>query len=121
MALTSDPNLLDVCSDVVVRFKAHESYGGRDGALKALRRRTGSSPEECREVFDVLCKVYDRAVEAIGRHTVVELHGEETKHADPTDIDFDACMRELAEIEPGGALVQKGQILNWVIFWHYLK
>jgi hypothetical protein len=45
----------------------------------------------------------------------------ERRYAAPDDIDFDACLRELDEIEPGAAMHQKGQILNWVIYWHYLK
>jgi hypothetical protein len=122
MPLTSDPLLLDVCRDVVVRFKGHGSYGGEQGALKALARRTASSPEQCREAFNVLCGVYDRAVEAIARHrNAADRPSEEPRYAAPDDIDFDACMRELDEIEPGSAMSQKGQILNWVIFWHYLK
>jgi hypothetical protein len=30
-------------------------------------------------------------------------------------------MRDLDEIEPGVAAREKGQILNWCIFWYYLK
>ncbi len=119
MPLTTDPHLLDVCCDVVRRFKGHNSYGGVQGALKALARRSGGSPEQCREAFDVLCRVYDRAVEAIGRHRGAEYARRKVRYAAP--IDFDACMRELDEIEPGKAMNEKGQILDWVIYWHYLK
>jgi hypothetical protein len=117
----TDPYLLDTCCDVVVRFKGHGSYGGEQAALKALRRRApGSSQEEYRAAFDVLCKAYDRAVEAIRRHPA-ERPGGQRPYAEYDDIDFDACMRELEEVEPGAAMKQKRDILNWVIFWHYLK
>lgn len=120
MPLTNNPHLLDVCCDVVVRFKGHDSYGGAKGALKALARRSGGSPEQCRDAFDALCTVYDRAVDAIQRHRTEYPRGTR-RYAEPSDIDFDACMTELDEIEPGKAMEQKGRILNWVIFWHYLK
>jgi hypothetical protein len=118
MALTTDQRLLDVCCDVVIRFKGHRSYGGEQGALKALKKRTGFLAEECREAFDALCKVYDRAVDVLPGHTASPPGA---RFAALTDVDFDACMREINAIAPGEAMLQKGQILNWVIFWHYLK
>jgi hypothetical protein len=121
MSPRDDPKLLDVGSDVVVRFKGHGSYKGEAGALKAMRRRApGFSDEEYRAAFDMLSQVYDRAVDAIRRHWV---HRPEKKSrfSEFEDIDHDACMRELETIEPGVAIREKWQILNWVIFWHYLK
>ncbi len=121
MPLPADPHLLDVCSDVVIRFKGHDSYGGPGGALRALQRRVPAfSVEDCRAAFEVLCAVYDRAVVAIRRHPAKCPVGK-TKYARPEDIDFEACMRELEDIEPGSAMNEKRGILNWVIFWHYLK
>ncbi len=121
MLLPQDTHLLDTCSDVVVRFTAHGQYGHKQKALKALSRRApGFTPEEYLAVFDLLCGVYDRAAEAIDRHRTVRPE-KKSRYSEPEDIDFDACMRELDEIAPGEALGHKGQILNWVIFWHYLK
>lgn len=121
MPIPTDPRLLEVASDVAIRFRGHGSYGDEAGALKALRRRVpGHTPEEYRATFDFLRAVYDRAVEAIPRHVVHR--PEKTRNvAELEDIDFAACMRELDEIEPGLAPGAKGTILNWCILWYYLK
>ncbi len=122
MPFPNDPLILDVGCDVVIRFKGHKSYGGQQNALKAMARRAAAPQEECRQVFEALCRVYDQAVDAIVRHrrTTNPLK-RGIRYASLDDIDFDACMRELDGIEPGEAMHQKGQILNWVIYWHYLK
>ena len=66
MPTPTDPTLLEVCCDVVIRFKGHGSYKGVPGALKTLARRPiGFSHEQYQAVFGLLCSVYDRAVEAI--------------------------------------------------------
>lgn len=121
MPIPTDPRLLDIACDVTIRFRGHRSYGDERGALKALRRRApGHTPDEYRAVFECLCSVYDRAVLAISRHPT---HRPEkaTNVAESEDIDYAACMADLDEIEPGRAFREKGWILNWCIFWHYLK
>jgi hypothetical protein len=116
-----DPKLLDAGCDVVIRFKGHGSYKGADAALAALARRTpGSSRAQCRAIFDLFCRVYDRAVEAIRRHRI-ERPEKASRFAKIEDIDSAACMRDLETIEPGLATQQKQAILNWVIDWHYLR
>jgi hypothetical protein len=123
-AMTSprdDPKLLDVGSDVVVRFKGHDSYKGEAGALKAMARRApGFSQDDYRAVFDMMSQVYDRAVDAIERHRV-DRPEKTSPFSEYEDIDNAACMKELETIEPGVATREKWQILNWVIFWYYLK
>lgn len=116
-----DEHLLHICADVVMRYRAHDSYGSDAAALRALRRRApGYTDEQYRTCFDLLCQVYDRAVEATGRHRFSD-EGKPTRYAQPEDIDIPSCMAELEEIEPGVASSQKQTILNWVIFWHYLR
>ncbi len=121
MPIPNDPKLLDVASDVAVRFQGHGSYGDENGALRALRRRApGFTPDEYRSVLEFLLAVYDRAVAAIARHPA-HRPDKTSRFAEPEDIHFHACLAELDEIEPGLALKDKGGILNWCIFWHYLK
>jgi hypothetical protein len=121
MLLPIDPDLLEVGRDVVVRFKAHGQYGSESAALKALKRRVPESTvEERLAVFQGFCVVYDRAVEGIERHRIKPPQ-KKGRYAKPGDIDFEACLAEIDEFAPGEALLQKGEILNWVIFWHYLK
>jgi hypothetical protein len=121
MAIPVDPKLFDTACDVVIRFKGHRSYGGEKGALKALRRRApGRSTEAYRSVFDVLCAIYARAEAAIPRHRL-ERPETTSNFVEFEDIDYAACLREMDEIEPGAAMAEKRWILNWCIFWYYLK
>ena len=121
MPLPTEAALLEAACDVVIRLKGHGSYRGEAGALRALARRVpGFAQEEYRAAFDFLCRVYDRAVEAIRRHPA-ERPGKTSRFAEFEDIDFDACLGELEEIQPGVATKQKREILTWVIYWHYLR
>ena len=121
MPLPTVADLLEAACDVVIRLKGHGSYRGEAGALRALAGRVpGFAQEEYRAVFDLLVRVYDWAVEAIQRHPA-ERPGKTSRFAKFKDIDFDACMIELEEIEPNVASEQKRDILHWVIYWHYLK
>ncbi|MHB1558444.1 MAG: hypothetical protein ACYC61_13375 [Isosphaeraceae bacterium] len=121
MRIPNDPKLLDVACDVAIRFRGHGSYGDQNGAMKAMRRRApGHTTDEYRSVLEFLIAVHDRAVAAIARHPA-DRPDKTTQYARAADIDFDACLAELDEIEPGLAVREKGWILNWCIFWHYLK
>jgi hypothetical protein len=121
MPIPTDPRLLDIACDVTIRFRGHGSYGDERGALKALRRRApGHTPDEYLAVFAFLVTVYDRAVAAISRHPA-HRHEKATNLAEFEDIDHAAYMAELDEIGPSLASREKGWILNWCIFWHYLK
>ncbi len=121
MPIPDDPHLLGTCCDMVIRCKGHGSYKGDQGAIKALARRApGFESEEYRALFELLCRVYDRAVEAIRRHPA-ERTGKRSRYAEYEDIDHEACMAELERIEPGVAVSEKRAILSWVIYWHYQK
>ena len=116
-----DPKLLDIASDVVVRFKEHDQYKGEAGALKALKRRAPAfSDDDYRAAFDLMSRILDRAIDAIPRHHV-HRPDKKSQFSESEDIDFDACMQELETIEPGVGTPTKWQLLNWAIFWHYLK
>jgi hypothetical protein len=121
MIMINNPKLLDIACDVTIRFKGHSSYGNEKGALRALRRRApGFTPEEYQSVFRFLCRVYDTAEDAIPRH-LAHRPKKTSEFAEFEDIDYAACMKELDAIEPGVALREKQWILNWCIFWCYLK
>lgn len=121
MAIPTEPEFLEIASDVTSRFKAHGAYGDKKRAIKALRRRApGFTPEEYEAVFDFLCNVYDRAVAAIPNHPA-ERPEKTSEFAEFADIDYAACLNELNAIEPGLAIKEKHGILNWCIYWHYLR
>jgi hypothetical protein len=84
------------------------------------RRAPGYSHDESRNVFHLVHRVYELAVDAIRRHAA-DRREKTSRFAEFEDIDYGACMRELETIESGVAAREKQQILDWVIFWHYLK
>jgi hypothetical protein len=86
-----------------------------------LRRRVPGSPsEDCEAAFGFLCDVYDRAKEAILSRLSTPLE-QVGKTVEFHDIDYDACLAILDQIEPGVAMAETRWILNWCIFWYYLK
>lgn len=116
-----DPHFLDVCRDVTVRYKAHDNYGSRKKALKAFERRApGFDTKEYAQVFDAACAIYEQAVEAIQRFPSETRH-KKKRYAQAEDIDIEKALPYLDQTLPGYALSLKRQLLNWVIFWHYLK
>lgn len=119
--VSTDERLLDVCADVVIRFKAHERYRSEAGALRALKRRAPGYPEEeYRTAFSLLSRVYDQAMLAVKRHRRPPMTPP-NHFAAFEDIDVQICLVELDRIAPNAAQRQKKTILHWVIYWHYLR
>ena len=118
--IPADENFREVCSDVVMRFKGHDAYGGRDAALKAFHRRApGHEPADYENAFDNGCDIYDLALNAI----VLFPAEDRTRngYARSEDIDIEKCLRYIEELCPDGGEKMRSQILHGVIFWHYLK
>ena len=118
---TESDKLLDVCCNVVVRFKAHDSYKTEMRALAALRRRApGFDQEQYANAFELLCQVYDCAVDFVPRNKRAN-PDKTSPFAEFADIDYAACLIELDKVQPGIAVRQKEVILTWVIYWHHLR
>ncbi len=116
-----DERLLDVCVDVVIRFKAHDRYRSEAGAVRALKRRApGYTDEEYQAAFSLLNWVYDQAVLAVSSHRRGPTQPPK-RFAEFEDIDVQACLANLERIAPNRAQRQKKTILHWVIYWHYLR
>ena len=119
MPIPNDPRLLDIACHVTIRFRGTAATVVRRERSRRLGRRApGYTPGEYLAVFAFFLAVYDRAVEVIPRH-LAHRPDKATNLAEFEDIDFDACMANLNEIEPGLAAREKGWILNWCIFWHH--
>ena len=109
----------DVCADVVIRFKGHDSYKARKGAIKAFKKRVPGYEDAIYDLaFDSFCRVYDLSVEAI---ELFPANGSKGKYSQAEDINSDACLKYIDQVLPGYGNKGKTQILDWVIFWHYLK
>ena len=44
-----------------------------------------------------------------------------SKYCEFEDIDFEKSLKYISQVLPGYSENIKSQILNWVIFWYYLK
>ena len=120
MKLHGDKLFDEVCADVVIRFRGHDAYQGRAGALRAFRRRApGFDTGDYETAFDRYCAVYDLAVKAITMFP--SDHESGSRYAQFEDIDFGRCLAHMDQVLPGQGTDIKVQILHWVIFWHYLK
>ena len=120
MNLPEEELFTDVCSDVVIRFKGHGAYKGRAGALRAFKRRAPEYDHHIYEAaFDKFCHVYDTAVKAI--EMFPSNREKKSRYAEFEDINYEKCLDYLEQEFPGYGKDIKSHILNWVIFWHYLK
>lgn len=115
----SDAQFYEACSEVVIYLKAHGAYSDSEAnAVKALKRRIpGRSDAQYVKAVNLLCIVWDRAKDAIWRNRLPP----KGKYADFSDINFDACMKELDDLPPRNRRKVKAGILGFAIFWCYLK
>ena len=117
-----DKAYADILNDVTIRFKAHQSYKTKEGALKALIKRTkaftGILPAQD---LELACVIYDKAVELIGSENYTDRSRNTTTYSAYEDIQFEKCVHELKQQIPTTDDGLTSLILNWVIFWHYLK
>ena len=110
----------DSCADIVIGFKGQGTYNDRDVALKAFQRRAPDHDSALyATAFDYFCDLYDFAVVTIELFPAEEQ--DKGEHAKAEDIDYEKCMDHIEQVFPGDGASIKSQILNWVIYWHYLR
>jgi hypothetical protein len=80
--------LLDACSDEVIRFKGHGCYRRGRSHRVACRRTPRHTP-------DRFCGVYNRAVAAL-RRKQVQQSAKQSHLAEPDNVEVEACLSENA-------------------------
>lgn len=106
--------------DVTIRYKAHEQYGGRDGAVKALNKRLPSLGKSDTEAqVNETCKAYDDAVAMFKTGDYIK--SGHSKFANPGDIKFDEWKNQIKREYPTLEDEILTGLLNWITFWYYLK
>ena len=118
--MSSEEAFIEACTDVVVRFVAHDQYrGDKHLAADALeRRQPGHQPRMYLESIERYAKVYAAAVRAVRANVKPDLW---TQHALLTDIDFEGCIGQILAEVGNSNRSTVSQLLNWVIYWHYLR
>ncbi|MES2133345.1 MAG: hypothetical protein V4506_13440 [Bacteroidota bacterium] len=117
-----DKEYIDILNDVVIRFCAHHSYKTKEGALKALVKRTGKFQGVSNsENLDQAIAIYTKAAELISSGHYTDRSANTTIYSAYEDILFDKCLSELQKQVPNSDEQLASAILNWIIFWYYLK
>lgn len=112
----------EILSDVVTRFKAHDSCKSKEDALKALISRTeGISRADNSNNLEEAISVYDKIVELITSGNYIDTSNNKTGLSSPDDIQFDSYLKEVKNCFPKSDDKLIIVFINWVIFWHYLK
>jgi hypothetical protein len=111
-------DIIDIVSDVVVRFHEHDQYGTKEKAITALSKRIKTlSIQECTELFNtyqiILIKTIEAIIKSPKRNT--------GKYAGINDIDMIFVNEYLKNELPNQNITELKTFINWVIFWHYLK
>jgi hypothetical protein len=113
---------IDILNDVVIRLKAHQSYKTKEAALKALIKRSKAFPEtDHASNLNLGIAIYDKAAELIGSGNYTDRSRNATIYAAQEDILFEACTSDIKKRFPGSEDELISLLLNWVVFWYYLK
>ena len=117
-----DKEYVDILNDVVIRFCAHHSYKTKEGALKALVKRAGKLQGLSNaENLDQAIAIYNKAAELISSGNYTDRSANTTIYSAYEDILFDKCLGELKTQFPNSDDQLASAILNWIVFWYYLK
>ena len=106
--------------DVTIRFKAHNQYRGQNQAAKALSKRiSGLTIEEALLQLTTACEAYDEAAKTMKAGEFIK--SKRGEFADPSDIKFEEWKTQLKKVHPKTEDTILTGIMNWIIFWYYLK
>jgi hypothetical protein len=101
---------IEITSDVVIRFLAHEQYGTSDKAMKALSKRLSQRPD-ISEIFERHCHIFN---------TTKELVIKKLSNSNFKDSLFDK-MRNLIAQRTNSQIEEAGAYINWCYFFYVLK
>ncbi len=112
-----DDKTSEVIGDVIVRFREHEQYKGRQGAVRAFAKRCPDlSKDKADEIFDF----YDSL-----HHATVQAAKDAPPMSGNTDKDlevlFNSILGKLHLKFPHQDDVTLSSFVNWVIYWHILR
>jgi len=111
---------IEIISDVTVRFIAHENYKTIDGAITSLKKRLDNySRSDCENYLNQTVKVYNESVELIKTRKFV--NPTNIKIASLDDIDFEKSLNYLSAQNETVETKLLISLLNWTIYWYYLK
>jgi hypothetical protein len=117
-----DKAYIDILYNVLIRFKANQSYKTKEGALKALIKRSKAFPEiDHSNYLNLAISIYEKAAELISSGNYKDRSRNTTIYAAAEDIRFDACAAEIKKQVPGATDELISVFLHFVIYWYYLK
>ena len=109
--------------DVLVKFKAHGNYKGSvAAAVKIITKRfPGVEEKECKDLFERVCLMYDHAAAIISAGKYIDHTKNTTGYSESSDIDIKAFREELLSQESHVDAEIVSNLMQWIIFWYYLK
>ncbi|WP_258105872.1 hypothetical protein [Marinoscillum sp. MHG1-6] len=101
---------IEITSDVVIRFLAHEQYGTENKAIKALSNRL---PEQTdvQHIFERHCNIF-----SITKELVIK----KLSNSNFKDSLFEKIRNQIAE-QTNSQPEEAGAYINWCYFFYILK
>ncbi len=127
-----DEKIVEVVSDVLVRFREHDQYRDRAKALRAhIRRCPSLKPDESEAIFDYYDRLLAETILAADRFRNDAYRSFDMKawtRMSPeqqiritTESAWSAITEQLRTRFPKFSKATLETFVNWVIFWHILK
>jgi len=113
---------IEILSDVAIKFNAYKTYKTREGAIKMLAKKTKEFPGSDNSVhFDTAALIYNKAKELISSRNYEDRSKNMTGFSMFEDILYNKCFVEIKKIAPTADETLITRILNWVIYWYYVR
>jgi len=112
-----DDKASEVICDIIVRFREHEQYKGRQGAVRAFVKRCPELPaDKADEIFDFYDSLHHATVQAAKNAPPMRGSTDENMEAL-----FNSILGRLHLKFPHQDDVTLSAFVNWVIYWHILR
>ena len=110
--------IIEVITDVIVRFREHEQYKDKQKAIKAFAKRCPSlSDEKLNETFDLYDSIHKATVQAA--KAAPPIAGKDI--GEGMKVIFYNIQEQLRLQFPDHDDSILSTFINWVIYWHILR
>ncbi len=117
-----DKAYIEILSDIAIKFNTYKTYKTREGAIKILTKKTSNFRDiDHAAHFDIATLVFDKAKELISSRKYEDRSKNTTGFSAFEDILYDACFAEIKAITPAADPLLITRILNWAIYWYYIR
>ncbi len=113
---------IEILCDVAIKFNTYKTYKTREGAIKALAKKTKEFHVSEHSVYlDIATLIYNKAKELISSRNYEDRSKNTTGFSAFEDILYDKCVVEIKKVADKTDELLISRILNWTIYWYYLR